>query len=99
MHIFQQPFQIAVCKTGLDFSVESFSNSEYSLFDPNLAIITSVRDGHGNGLITIDNRQINFLLGPVMVFVMMLSMLLNEVGRCSGVDDISRYCRNLLDSK
>ena len=40
-----------------------------------LAIITSVRDGHGNGLITIDNRQINFLLGPVMVFVMMLSML------------------------
>ena len=24
-----------------------------------LAIITSVRDGHGSGLITIDNRQIN----------------------------------------
>ena len=24
-----------------------------------LAIITSVRDGYGNGLITIDNRQIN----------------------------------------
>ena len=27
-----------------------------------------------------------------------MQLLLDEVGRCAGVDDIGRYCRNLLDN-
>ena len=31
-------------------------------------------------------------------WLLALLLLLDQVGRCAGVDDIGRYCRNLLDN-
>ena len=41
---------------------------------------------HSKAIITLSSCSINY------------GVLLDEVGRCAGVDDIGRYCRNLLDN-
>ena len=41
---------------------------------------------HSKAIITFSSCSINY------------GVLLDEVGRCAGVDDIGRYCRNLLDN-
>ena len=42
---------------------------------------------HSKAIITFSSCSINY------------GVLLDKVGRCAGVDDIGRYCRNLLDSR